>query len=173
MVRGRKPIQINRQDLQDTITQVESEHTPKNRTELWILVENSNWAKRHNYKTAVLKKNADLYNIKILTPKGLRGNTENLRKSPTNRKRKLIVIENPEYYHNKYDKSLGTTCIDKFLSGSFKAAIKLNCYECSGYSKIAVSNCPITTCPMWNHRPWKKGPKDEDDSTNTNQNETT
>jgi hypothetical protein len=165
---GRKPITIDKAELQKNTTETEEKFHPKNHTELWELLSKTDWAISHNYKSGTLKKYAKIYEIQLQTAKGSKGNITNLSKSPPPRRKKLIVIENPEYYHKKYDKSLGEGCINKFLSGSMTAAVKINCYECSGYSKIAVSNCHITTCPMWNHRPWQKSSIDEDSVSNEN-----
>lgn len=162
MTRGRKPITIDKAELQKNTTETEEKFHPKNHTQLWELLSKTDWAILHNYKSGTLKKYAKIYEIQLQTQKGLKGNSENLRKNPGNRRKRLVVIENPEYWHQKYDKSLGETTVNKFLDGNHRAAMKIKCFDCSGDSKKNVSNCPITTCSLWHSRPWKKSSNDEE-----------
>ena len=46
--------------------------------------------------------------------------------------------------------------IKKIEGGSFSAAIKLKCLECSGYLKEEVKHCPIFNCALWGFRPYRK-----------------
>jgi hypothetical protein len=160
MTRGRKPIIIDKSELEEQIREVEEKFYPKNRAELWKLVSETDWAKYHNYKPATLCNKAKQFEIKINTAKGLKGDITNI-KNPGNRRKRLVVIENPEYWHQKYDKSLGEATVNKFLEGNHRAAMKIKCFDCSGNSKKNVSNCPITTCSLWHSRPWKKSSNDD------------
>lgn len=47
--------------------------------------------------------------------------------------------------------------IDSGEIKTFAQAIKVKCYECSGYSVSEVSNCPNEkTCPLWAFRKGKR-----------------
>lgn len=37
---------------------------------------------------------------------------------------------------------------------SLRAAINAKCWDCSGYIRKEVINCPADDCPLWGVRPW-------------------
>ncbi len=39
---------------------------------------------------------------------------------------------------------------------SLREAIKMQCAECCGYDREAVTECPATACPLWHYRPWQR-----------------
>lgn len=46
---------------------------------------------------------------------------------------------------------------------SLREAIKMQCAECCGYDREAVTECPARACPSWMYRPWQRtrAPGDE------------
>ena len=38
---------------------------------------------------------------------------------------------------------------------SLKLAIRAKCWECSACSVVDVKECSVTSCPLYDHRPWK------------------
>lgn len=39
---------------------------------------------------------------------------------------------------------------------SLRLAINAKCFDCTCYSRIEVTNCEITDCPLWALRPWQR-----------------
>lgn len=52
---------------------------------------------------------------------------------------------------------------EKVFSGkaSPRACIRAKCQDCCGHEDLAenVGLCPVTVCPLWQHRPNQKKPK--------------
>jgi hypothetical protein len=46
--------------------------------------------------------------------------------------------------------------IAKAEQGSLPAAIKLMCLDCSVWDRKEVRDCPVTWCPLYPHRPYKR-----------------
>ena len=45
--------------------------------------------------------------------------------------------------------------------GSRAAGIKAFCLSCVGYVKKDVTGCTARGCPLWTHRPYQKGEREE------------
>jgi len=39
---------------------------------------------------------------------------------------------------------------------SLRFAINARCFDCSGFERKEVTNCEMTNCPLYRHRPWQK-----------------
>lgn len=176
MARGRKPIEVSKEGLQKAIAELEASQTFPNRSALWLAVENSEFAKScqpRPLKGQVAMLKAEEFNLEIKTPKGLRGKTKG--SGPVvggGRKKKVFSFENvekvlkaiPTRSTEPSDSSCVTRetlakTIEKFRSGSLKAAVKLMCLSCSNWSKKEVRVCNIQSCPLHLFRPYKQEKK--------------
>lgn len=45
--------------------------------------------------------------------------------------------------------------VSKMQGGSLKAAVKLNCLNCSNYQREEIKHCECLECPLWTIRPYK------------------
>lgn len=162
--RGRKRIEINADKFQKVVDAVEDQYKPTTRSQLWKLVEETEWAKNLKprpltQQVAMLR--AEELGIKVATPKGKRGRTDlhTLPKAtgPRNPSKKRKLSSEAAAHMKATFPSMGST-VDKAATGSMKAVIKLMCMECSS-TKKEVSLCSIKQCPLWGFRPYQ-GAKD-------------
>lgn len=158
MARGRKPIDIDPQELQSAIFDVESRLKPTNRTQLWKMVSETEWAEKHVppilAQTAMIK--AEKFELVMSTPKGNRGRTKGsgpVKGAGTRKERKYKDSAIPEI--KEQFGQLGKKAVDAVLAGKVRAAVKCFCWDCMGGSKKQVSLCESYTCPLWPHRPWQ------------------
>lgn len=166
--RGRKPIVIDQRELQAIVDTIEASGPCANRTELWKLVEETEWARNLSRpltaQVAMLK--AKELGITMKTPLGLRGRVKG--SGPINvgkggRKKKVFSPESRaalingipgDSLDNQRAKLQKT--IDKACSGSMKAAVKLKCLDCCGWEKMEVAQCQAKECSLYNFRPYKR-----------------
>ncbi len=52
--------------------------------------------------------------------------------------------------------------VDQVEKGSLRAAIKLNCLECSAYQPGEIKLCVVTACAMFPHRPYQGNVQESD-----------
>jgi hypothetical protein len=154
---SKKAIVLDKVEFQKIVTDLESSKQFVSRGALWQAVEESEWAKKLTPRpltaqVAMLK--AKELNLAIKTVLGKRGNANLATVARGPRKAKRISLEIVESMKKHFPENLHST-IDKAAAGSMKAAIKLNCIECSGFVKKEVALCQIQTCPMWTYRPYK------------------
>lgn len=160
--RGRKAIEVSEQQLTEAIRMVESAQTDgkfPNRSQLWIAVENTEWAKQCNPRplTAQVAMNlAKEFGIEISTPVGKRGREKGQGPVRTSgpRTRKGIPADIVDELKKEFDKSMEKTVI-KASKGSLKAAIKLKCLDCCGNVRKEVALCTVTGCSLFSFRPYK------------------
>ena len=44
----------------------------------------------------------------------------------------------------------------KAYEGNSKAAaLKAKCLDCSCWQRVEITNCTVTTCPLWPYRPYQ------------------
>ena len=162
MARGRKPIVVNREELQMAIRALESMNTFTNRSQLWDAVEKSQWAlgqpKPLSGQMAMLK--AKEFNLEIKTPIGKRGREKGCGPIPGGGRRKrrfneesIVALKNgiPAEERVKREKT-----INKAATGSLKAAVKLKCLDCTNWTPGEIATCQIQECSLWNYRPYKR-----------------
>ena len=39
---------------------------------------------------------------------------------------------------------------------SMRFAINAKCWDCCCFQRVEVTRCEITSCPLWNFRPWQR-----------------
>lgn len=168
--RGRKPIEVTAEQLQEQIITLEKAQPDgkyPNRSALWLALEATEWAKGRSPRplTAQVAMNiAKSGNLTFVTPVGKCGREKG--QGPVNvgprKPRKVnneylnsMLASFPEDYHKVVKKAAG---------GSLKAVIKLKCLDCCGCEKGAanthsakkeVSLCVATDCANWGFRPYK------------------
>ena len=158
--RGRKPNPISPFELQVAIQTLEfqqPENKFANRSALWAALQASDWAKNQptpmSAQTAMVM--AKKYDAIINTPLGKRGRQKGC--APVmggGRKRKDI----PEVAASAMRKlfPLKMKAVDRAIKGSFKAAIKLKCLDCTCNDIVEVRECPMVDCPLWAFRGYNK-----------------
>lgn len=156
-MRGRKAIEVNRDELQNVVNQIESaDNPPKNRTQLWERVSATDWAMAIKLSPQVAMNKANLYEIDIKTPKGARGRIKGAGpvKNAGKRKIRSYTPAGEKEIRTEFE-SLGSKTVKSILSGKIRAAVKAFCYQCMGESKKEVRLCTAYGCPLWIHRPYQ------------------
>ena len=165
-LRGRKKLELNKAELQQVITKLEQSQIFANLSELFLAVENTEWAKTMDprpLKAPVVYQRCKELGIVCKTVPGKRGNP-NLGKTkvdvngvtvaPIKRSRaeKLTSFtksfaqmrdEFPKEYHS---------LIVRAQAGSLKSSVRLKCIECSGFVKGEVSKCNVSACALYPFR---------------------
>lgn len=162
--RGRKPIEINREEFQGVVSTLEQERVFATRTELWAAVEDSAWAKGRiprplTAQVALLK--AEELGIEVKTEKGKRGKVKGCGPvSVGGRKKKVFSPDNirsgiPVEMRASLEKA-----VQRAANGSLKARIKLMCLDCTNWQKKEIAVCENIACPLHDIRPYKRNGKE-------------
>lgn len=171
-----RKLQINKSELQEVITKLENSQKFENPSALWKAVEATDYAKNQEPRpltasTAYLR--AKQFGIIIKTPGGKRGRgplseeqkkaMQEARKTMTRRPRSEKMKEFSETFEKLRKKvpARWQNLVKKAEQGSMKAAIALNCLECTVYQVPEIRDCCITGCPMFPHRPYKSKEDEE------------
>jgi hypothetical protein len=155
MARGRKPIPVTKEKLQEVVSSLENESNFTSRNALWESVANTEYAKGIGLSSQVAMLKAKTFGITIKTPLGKRGRSKGDGPVPNagKRKGKRIPLEIVEQMKKELDPSLHKK-VDRAANGSMKAAVGLKCLDCAGGSKKEVALCTLVTCPLWSYRPY-------------------
>jgi len=153
------PIDIER--FKKEIELAESTQTFANQTALFEYIANTTWGKTAYKKpltAAVLYLRYKQEALIIKTPKGKRGRAVG---ATINRKaRKDKLASNPKFKENikllKRDNPTAIKTIDRLAGGSLKAAIRVNCLNCSGGDKKLAKTCAVINCAMYLFNPFLK-----------------
>lgn len=146
--------------LEKAINDAEASNTFDNRSALYTFV-------CDKLKTCL----DDKGNIKTLTPSViyLRVNEYGLvPKTPIGAKGNISLISRPkkeESFRKRPDFSISKEAMEKHfvekpklvkkvLNGSAAAAIKLNCYECSGFDQKEAGRCTLIACTFYHFNPF-------------------
>lgn len=153
------PVDINR--LQKEIELAESTHTFNTQSELLEYIANTQWAKttyRKPLTAAVLYLRCKDNNLIIKTPKGKRGRAAGIKTTRTSRAEKFV--SNPNFSENinilKRNHPNAVKSIERLAGGSMKAAVKVNCLNCSGGDKKLAAECNVLSCPLYLFNPFIK-----------------
>lgn len=57
----------------------------------------------------------------------------------------------PTRYQGNYQSAI--------TSKSKAAAIKAKCLDCTCWQRMEITNCPVTACPLYPHRPYRTARK--------------
>lgn len=161
--RGRKPIEINREEFQGVVSTLEQERVFATRTELWAAVEASQWALTRvprplTAQVALLK--AEELGIEVKTEKGKRGKVKGCGPvSVGGRKKKVFSPVNIRRAIPVEMRASLEKAVQRAANGSLKARIKLMCLDCTNWQKKEVAVCENNACPLWDVRPYKRNGK--------------
>ena len=170
MARGRKPIPVTFDGLQEAIVSVEWDGALPSRNALWQAVAATPYARKIGLSSQVAMIKAKGYAdegkpLMLITPLGRKGKLKG--EIPVNkegvkpaRKKKTIELPLIAQMKREYPKTCGSK-IDLLAKGSRKAAIALKCLECSSFEKKEIALCTIKTCALWNFRPYRGKYKEE------------
>lgn len=165
---GRKPVVIDKGELQAIVTKIETELKPTNLSKLWKLVEASEWAKgrgRPFNKSTLARKAKDL-GVVITTQAGKLRSDNPPTRLGIKRKKKTFSLEVIDIVQKEFA-PLGPRRLAALMDGKMSAAIAAKCWDCTGHQRVEVANCGILTCPLWPHRPWRKQFESDTQSTFT------
>jgi hypothetical protein len=156
MARGRKAIPVNAQELQSTVSNLESQTMFPNRSALWAAVAASDWAKSIGLSSQVAMLKAQAFGTVINTAKGKRGREKGQGPANTSKPkgRRRIPLDVVPLLKKVYHPSLHGK-VDRAAAGSLKAAIALKCIDCCGGIKSEVRECQIQECVLWAFRPYR------------------
>ena len=156
MARGRKPILVDKIELQGIIDTLEKTGTITSRSALWLAVADTEWAKSIRLTSQVAMLKAKAMNVSITTPLGKKGREKGSGPVPNagkRRSRKMpldVITELKAVYEPGLHKK-----VDRCSKGSMKAAIALKCIDCCGGQKKEVALCTIKNCSLWMFRPYQ------------------
>ena len=164
---GRKPVDIDLEELKKTILEVEKDGPLKNRDALHVAVGEKMEPKVS--KSVVMLRIRD-NNIEVKTPLGKRGRQPG-EGGPVNRQPRASKIDaknvkeirkelfgiaslssQPTSTFNVLKKKL-----DRLENGSMKAAVQLMCITCTQGDKMSIKHCSCLDCPLWSFRPYRTG----------------
>jgi hypothetical protein len=163
MAKGKKPIQIDKVELQDLINSLEKDKVFGNRSELWEAVEESEFAKKCQPRpltSQVAMLLCKKFSIEPITPKGKRGRSVG-EGMPIGirgkRKSKKLSSEDLQNLLNSIPKNKQENysgLLKKAGEGSMKSLVKLKCLDCSCWEKNEVKHCQVKTCALYPVRPY-------------------
>lgn len=178
---GRRPVEIDKNELVRVLKNLESTRNFNGQTELWQAVA----AELKVSITTVLSR-AKIWNIspeKTQSRRGMGGGLEKFRAEsvslpPTNRvSRSEKIQKDPEgqkwidALRNTPELSKGhaKSLVDKAEEGSLMACLALKCMECTVGDREEIRNCVCVDCPLFFYRPYKN--KDTEENLEQNHNE--
>lgn len=163
---GRAAKIIDKDKLEAIIVKLESENTYTTRSQLFTEVAEK-YSDLHgvSFSNACAAQRAKQFGIEIKTQMGERGlhlkggNADALKKwrETGEVQDKKPKIKSPDFlpYWAKEDGGKFLKIAKSAQRGSVKAKIKLKCIECAGGLTKEVALCEITTCPLWDIRPYQ------------------
>ena len=165
MARGRKPLVLDKAEFQKVVSDLEGSRSFNTQGELWEAVCATEWAKTREPRpltSQVAYMRAKEMGIVVNTQRAKAfGGKRNGFGGGSHRRSfaSKVVPESVAKVRRRFPLTLAKT-VDKMEQGSLKAAIKLNCMECSGFDKSEVKNCGIVGCPLYSFRPYKNVKKE-------------
>lgn len=154
MPRGRIPTILDKGEFQTALTELETSNTFSNRSALWVAFCETQYAKtripRPLTPATALAKARDM-GIDVKTPIGKRGHDKG---TVVVRKGRALPDDAAAAVTKDFDKKYNGT-VQKLISGSLKAAVKLKCLDCCCQQRVEVAKCTSIGCPLWNFRPYK------------------
>lgn len=165
MARGRKKLEIDKVVFQRIVNELEAKQEFVNPSALWVAVCETDWAKGLDPRPltpAVAYMRAHQLNIVTKTKSGKRGGTmteERIAKMREGRGTRRPRSEKMQFFASTFEAMRSSypsqylPLIAKAEKGSLRAAITLNCIECSGFNRAEARQCEITSCALYPHHP--------------------
>ncbi len=169
-------LEIDRDEFQRIVNELEDGQTFPNPTALWKAVEGTDWAKAQKPRPltgSVAGTRAKELGIQVKTQPAKRGLTlteeqraamQAARKNRKPRAEKMKAFADTFGQLRKAVPERFLPVVDQAEKGSLRAAIKLNCLECSGYQLVEIKLCVVTSCAMYPHRPYQGSVQETDTS---------
>lgn len=163
---GRVAKIIEKDKLENIIKKLESENTYTTRSQLFMEVADK-YSNLYgvSFSHSCAAQRAKQYGIEIKTQMGERGahlkggNADALKKwrETGEGQVKKPKISSPDFlaFWAKEEGGKFLKIAKSAARGSLKAKLKLKCIECAGCSLKEVALCHITTCPLWDTRPYQ------------------
>lgn len=161
---GKQAIQVDKIELENCISSLESSRTFNNRGELWKAVQETEFAKNCHPRpltSQVAMLLSEKFHIQLKTPKGKKGRSIgsgmplNIHKKRRSRELSEEQIKNLINIIPKDKRESCEGLINKVAKGSVKALIQLKCLDCSNWQREEVRGCRVTNCPLHVVRPYK------------------
>lgn len=161
---ARVKLEITKSDLQAAINKLESTRTFATRNDLWLAVEQTEWAKSlqpRPLKAPVVLQRVKELGIVVKTPPGKKGRVKGagpVKRTPRSEKfARSEAISNSFVELRENTESKYHNLIDAIQHrGSLKAAVKLKCIECCCGSPKEVKLCTSNGhCSLWPFRPFQ------------------
>jgi hypothetical protein len=163
---AKKPIPVNRGELEKAVKVAESENKFPNLSALYEDV-----AKRYNMAVnpakpltaGVVGLRIKEWKIQVETKPGKRGggSGSHLRGPRGPRTSKAEKFKGDPAMIAAIDEMRRTTperflpVVDQIAAGSRTAGVKLRCLDCAAWQTPEVRNCPVTACGLWPFRPYQ------------------
>lgn len=164
--RGRQPIQVKPNELQECINLLESvqpEGKFQSRSALWDALCDTLWARSRlpvSLKPQTAMVLAKKFNLTIQTPVGKKGRPKGCGPVPNGgNRRKPMSAEVESAMRKSFPLNIIKIIpkvLDKAASGSLRAAVKLKCLDCTNMQPVEIRLCELNGCPLWHFRPYKK-----------------
>lgn len=165
---ARIKLEIDATTFQQVVNDLEGKQTFRNPSYLWKAVEASEWAKGLSPRpltAAVAYQRAKELNIVCKTTPGKRGpgvltdaHKASMQAGRTGRKPRASKMANYPQTFKLLRQDVPVRflpLVDAAETGSLRAALKLNCLRCVGYSTPEVRKCSCLDCPWYPHRPYQ------------------
>lgn len=179
---AKTPKPVNRQRLAEAIAAAEANGPLTNRQTLYAAVcERYNVACGPSASSQWITPSVVLLRIKewgmtVKTPIGKRGRPAGCKIAPrldangnpiARQKRKgrkasaanLEAMRQGEFKGSSYEGLL-----TRIENGSLTARIKANCLACAGFDRSEVKHCGVTSCPLWDVRPYRESTSNNSES---------
>lgn len=91
----------------------------------------------------------------MLTPEAREKASAARRARPTRRQKMAAYAETFAQQRKEFPR-MALPLIDQAEQGSFPAAIKLMCLDCTCWQRKEIRDCVIVRCPLYPHRPYQR-----------------
>lgn len=165
---AKQKLELSKKEFQAIVDKLEAANTYESPSHLWKAVEETDWAKKQTPRpltAAVAYQRAREMGIKFKTQPGKRGRKAGQGMPAGSKRTKGKRSEKMKFYEETYKCikiALPLVMRERFAktvkqaeTGSLKAAIKLECLDCSCYQPVEIKNCTINTCSLYPHRPYQ------------------
>jgi hypothetical protein len=174
---AKKSILVDRQKLEAALNMAENNGPLSNLSELWSkATEIYNRTAEQPITHSVVALRVKEWNVVVKTQPGRKGRAmsdeqkaamQAARGQRRPRSEKMKEFKTFDLLRQEMnleaDKRRFLPVLEAAEKGSMKAAIKLNCLECSNWLTTEVKHCPVEKCAFYPHRPYKPGSTDADE----------
>ena len=174
---AKKSIAVDRQKLEAALNMAENNGPLSNLSELWVKAsEIYNRTAEIPITHSVVALRVKEWNIIVQTQPGRKGRTmsdeqkaamQAARGQRRPRSEKMKEFKTFDLLRKEMsleaDKRRFLPVLEAAEKGSLRAAIKLNCLECSNWRTTEVKLCPVEKCVLYPHRPYKLGTTEADE----------